>query len=197
VRRTPEDARRTILDAAAALLAEGGVAAVEVRAVAARVGMTDAGVTHHFENRDNLLRELLRHGGRSLRTAVEGALGSWLESELEVRSLVGTLATLYSDGYGELAVALHAAGWRGRGTGMLDPLVEALHARRARDASIEDTRLAVAALHQAIALEPLYGPAFRRSAGISGAAAADPAPQLDWWARHLTAILGLDERPPA
>jgi len=36
------EARRLILDAAASLLAEGGIAAVQVRAVAARVGMTDA-----------------------------------------------------------------------------------------------------------------------------------------------------------
>jgi AcrR family transcriptional regulator len=53
-RRQPEEARRLILDAAASLLADGGVAAVQVRAVAARVGMTDAGVTHHFQSRDNL-----------------------------------------------------------------------------------------------------------------------------------------------
>lgn len=192
VRRAPQEARRLILDAAASLLAEGGVAAMQVRAVAARVGMTDAGVSHHFENRDNLLRELLRHGGRRLRAAVDAVLRSWLERETNVRVLVEALAALYREGYGELAVALHAAGWRDRGSGMLDPLVQALHARRASGASIEETRLAVAALHQAIALELLYGPAFRRSAGITGAAAADPGAQLDWWAKQLATALGLD-----
>nr|WP_225954137.1 TetR family transcriptional regulator [Kibdelosporangium phytohabitans] len=174
-----------ILDAAAALLAEGGVAAVQVRAVAARVGMTDAGVTHHFRSRDNLLRELLRHGGRQLRAAVRDVLSSWLERDAELLELVESLASLYRRGYGELAVALHAAGWRDHGSGMLNPVVDALHKLRPPTASIEDTRLTVAALHQAMVTEPLYGSAFRRSAGLTGTAAGDPAAQVRWWTKQL------------
>jgi AcrR family transcriptional regulator len=192
-RRTADEARLLILDAAAALLADGGVAAVQVRAVAARVGMTDAGVTHHFQSRDNLLRELLRHGGRQLRAALEETLGSWLERGADLYELVESLAGLYRQGYGELAVALHAAGWRDRGSGMLDPVVEALHQLRPRGASIEDTRLAVAALHQAMVTEPLYGSAFRRSAGLVGTAASDSTEQLRWWARQLQLTLRLRE----
>jgi len=190
-RRSPEAARRLILDAAAALLADGGVAAVQVRAVAARVGMTDAGVTHHFQSRDNLLRELLRHGGRQLRAAVREALASWLAQGADLFGLVESLAGLYRQGYGELATALHAAGWREHGSGMLNPVVEALHQLRPSAASIEDTRLAVAALHQAMATESLYGSAFRRSAGLTGVAATDPAGQLRWWTRQLQLALEL------
>ncbi|WP_202806481.1 TetR family transcriptional regulator [Kribbella catacumbae] len=194
IRRTPQEARALILDAAAALLAEGGVAAVQVRAVAARVGMTDTGVTHHFQSRDNLLRELLRHGGRQLRAAVQEALNSWLEKGADLFELVEALAGLYRQGYGELAIALHAAGWREHGSGMLNPVVEALHELRPSKASLEDTRLAVAALHQAMATEPLYGSAFRRSAGLTGAAASDPANQLRWWTRQLQLALDLEPR---
>lgn len=190
-RRPPEEARRLILDAAAALLADGGVAAVQVRAVAARIGMTDAGVTHHFHSRDNLLHELLRHGGRQLRAAVLDVLAAWLERGADLLELVESLAALYRQGYGELAVALHAAGWREEGSGMLDPVVDALHQLRPPAASIEDTRLAVAALHQAMALEPLYGSAFRRSAGLTGVAANDPTSQLRWWTRQLRLALDL------
>src|SRR5258707_10937841 len=74
VRRPQDEARRLILDAGASLLAEGGVAAVQVRAVATRVGMTDAGVTYHFGNRDNLLAELLRYGGPGARGPPPGLL---------------------------------------------------------------------------------------------------------------------------
>lgn len=190
-RRPPEEARRLILDAAAALLADGGVAAVQVRAVAARVGMTDSGVVHHFASRDNLLRELLRHGGRQLRAAVQDVLASWLEQGADLHELVESLAGLYRQGYGELAIALHAAGWREHGSGMLDPVVNALHQLRPPTASVEDTRLAVAALHQAMATEPLYGSAFRRSAGLTGAAATDPSAQLRWWTRQLRLALEL------
>ncbi|MFP3964461.1 helix-turn-helix domain-containing protein [Actinomadura fulvescens] len=193
VRRPADEARRQILDAAERLLTEGGVAAVQVRAIAARVGMTDAGVNHHFGTRDRLLEALLRHGGRKIRAGLQEVLDSWLDRGADLGELVDALAALYRQGYGELAVALHAAGWRDEGSGMLDPVVDALHALRPDAASVpvEDTRLAVAALHQALATEPLYGPAFRRSAGLTGPAATTPAPQLRWWTTHLIQSLGL------
>ncbi|MCM6772520.1 TetR/AcrR family transcriptional regulator [Nocardia sp. CDC159] len=191
VRRSPEQARRLILDAAAELLAEGGVGAVQVRAVAARVGMTDAGVTHHFGNREKLLGALLRHGGRRIREAISEVLGTWLARGADISELVEELAAAYRGGYGELAVALRAAGWRDRGSGMLDPVVEALHRLRAPGSALDETRLAVAALHQAMVTESLYGSDFRRSAGLTGAAADDSGPQLDWWARQLRLALGI------
>jgi len=192
VRRSPDESRRVILDAAAALLAEGGVAAVQVRAVAARVGMTDAGVTHHLGNREQLLAELLRHGGRRVRTALDDVLAAWLERGADLLELVESLESVYRRGYGELAVALHAAGWRDTGAGMLDPVVDALHRLRPPGSSVDDTRLAVAALHQAMATESLYGEAFRRSAGMAGTAALDPSAQVRWWARQLHLTLGVD-----
>lgn len=190
-RKSPDEARRLILDVAAALLAKGGVAAVQVRAVAAQVGMTDAGVTHHFGNRDKLLAELLRHGGRQVRAALQDVLAAWLADGTDLLGLVESLEALYRRGYGELAVALHAAGWRDPGDGMLNPVVDALHGLRPPGSSIDDTRLAVAALHQAMATEALYGSAFRRSAGLTGAAASDSTPQVRWWARQLHLALGI------
>ncbi|WP_378740573.1 TetR/AcrR family transcriptional regulator [Nocardia brasiliensis] len=192
VRRPPDEARRLILDAAASLLAEGGVAAVQVRAVAARVGMTDAGVTHHFGNREKLLAELLRHGGRQLRTALQDVLAAWLDHGADLLELVESLETLYRRGYGELAVALRAAGWHDPGSGMLDPVVDALHRLRPPESSIDDTRHAVAALHQAMATEALYGSDFRRSAGLTGSAANDSTTHVHWWARQLQLALEID-----
>jgi len=194
IRRPAEESQRLILEAAEQLLVDGGPQAVQVRAVAQRVGMTDAGVSHHFGGRDELLVALLRHGGRRLRTAVENAVSAWIDDQPDVASLVAVVAEVYRDGYAELAVALHAAGWRDTGGGLLEPVVEALHAARTRsrsDAAIEDARLAVAALHQALALEPVYDAAFRRSAGIPAKGARDATGQLRWWTATLTAALGL------
>ena len=171
---------------------------MQVRAVAARVGMTDAGVAHHFGSRQNLLTELLRHGGRQLRAALQDVLSAWLERGADLHELVGSLDALYRRGYGELAVALHTAGWRDRGSGMLDPVVDAIHRLRPPGSSIEDTRFAVAALHQAMATEAIYGEAFRRSAGVPVAAAKDSSGQLRWWTRQLEltlALAPLDARP--
>jgi AcrR family transcriptional regulator len=177
-----------ILDAAAQLLVEGGPEAVRVRAVAERVGITDAGVNHHFGGRDDLLVALLRHGGRRLRAAVEGAVDGWATDKADLPSLVETIAAVYRDGYAELAVALHAAGWRDSGGGLLEPVVQALQSARRHSGvrpDLEETRLAVAALHQALALDPVYGSAFRRSAGIDARAARNASPQLRWWTKVL------------
>ncbi|WP_324193795.1 TetR/AcrR family transcriptional regulator [Nocardia blacklockiae] len=191
-RRPPEESRRLILDAASALLAEGGVAAVQVRAVAARVGMTDAGVTHHFGNREQLLAELLRYGGHRLRAELDEVLTAWRERDADLLELVESLEGLYRSGLGDLAVALHAAGWRDTNTGMLDSVVDALHRLRPSGSSRHDTQLAVAALHQAMATEVLYGKDFRRSAGLVGPDADDSHAQVRWWARQLQVVLGIE-----
>ena len=51
--------RRQILDAALAAYAEAGSRKVSVRDIAQRVGMTDAGVLHHFGSREALLAAAL------------------------------------------------------------------------------------------------------------------------------------------
>ena len=130
IRRAPPESRRLILDAAEKLLIRGGPRAVQVRAVADLVGMTDAGVSHHFGSRDELLVALLRQGGRRLRESVDQVVGTWVDAGGAIAQLVAGIAALYRDGYGELAVALHAAGWRDAGSGMLNPVVDALHAAR-------------------------------------------------------------------
>ncbi|WP_175587103.1 hypothetical protein [Nocardia cyriacigeorgica] len=55
-----------------------------------------------------------------------------------------------------------------------------------------DTRHAVAALHQAIATEVLYGREFRRSAGMTAAEANDSAMHVRWWVRQLELSLGIE-----
>jgi AcrR family transcriptional regulator len=197
IRRRPDEAKSLILKAAEELLVEGGPYAVQVRAVADRVGLTDAGVNHHFDNREGLLVALLRHGGGRIRDAVEHATQDWARRGARVPELVDCIADVYADGYGELAMALHAAGWRDDGVGILAPVVDALHAARrnsgGRRRTRGDTRLAVAALHQALATEPAYGAAFRRSAGIDEPDASRHRQQRRWWARTLVTVLDFDQ----
>lgn len=188
-RRSAEESRALILESAAGLLVEGGVQAVQVRAVASLVGITDAGVSHHFGTRDRLLEALLRHGGRRLRDELAEVLAHWLDQAADVGALVEALAGFYREGYAELALSLHDAGWRDGSSGLLDPVVDALHSRRSAASSKDDTRLAVAALHQALALESVYGSTFRRSAGIAADGATDAAGQLRWWTAAIEKML--------
>lgn len=198
VRRSPDEARAVILAAAEELLIESGPAAVQVRAVASRVGMTDAGVTHHFTSRDGLLVALLRHGGSKIRTAVTDATSEWINDGARVADLVERIAAVYRDGYGQLVIALSAAGWSDDDVGLLNPVVDALHAARRRRTgrriSQTDTRLAVAALHQALATESAYGAAFRRSAGLYENA-RQTEQQRRWWVHTLVTTLDIDESP--
>lgn len=190
-------ARADIIAAAETLLAEGGVEAVQVRAVARRAGMTDAGVTHHFGDRQGLLTALIEDAGQRSRAALEAAVEAAVSGNLDVAGLLRLLARPYGKGYAELAVALHAAGWRDRGEPVFGRVVDVLHAARlARgqtDAEIAHTRLTLAAFHQAVALDPLYGEAFRRSAGVRPQAARKSDPQLEWWIATLQTVLGLTD----
>lgn len=194
-RRTPQAARADILAAAEQLLAESGPDAVQVRAVARLAGMTDAGVTHHFGDRQGLLTALIEDAGARLRATTDAIVADWLAGEVEIERLLRALAEPYRRGYAELAVALHAAGWRDLGEPIFGKVAEALHAARlARNGGapdIADTRLAVAAFHQAIAVDALYGEGFRRSAGVRSLEAKDPDPQLAWWIATVRTALGL------
>ena len=184
-----------IMKAAEELLIESGLHAVTVRAIAERVGMTDMGVNHHFGSRDALLRSLLDQIAARFRNEVATFTEKWLRDGAHLRSLVELLAGFYKAGYTQLALALHDAGWRDRRTPVLEPVVEALHAARVRTLGaripVDDTRLAVAAMHQALALEPAFGAEFRRSAGLAARPAADPIPQRDWWIATLAQRLGI------
>ncbi|MCE9521136.1 MAG: TetR family transcriptional regulator [Alphaproteobacteria bacterium] len=195
-RRSPEVARATILAAAEQLLVEGGVNAVQVRAVARNSNMTDAGVTHHFGDLQGLLTTLLEDAGQRARSAINQVVNEWLAGDADVERLLRALATPYRKGYAELAVALHAAGWRDRGEPIFGKVVQAIHKVRvarskgaARD--ILETRLAVAAFHQAIATDALFGEEFRRSAGVKASAAKGSEQQLTWWIRAVQKTLGI------
>lgn len=194
-RRRPEEARRIILEAAESLLVEGDVHTVTVRAVADRAGMTDMGVNHHFDSVHGLHQALLEHVAERLRREIARLADQWLRQGARLAELVELLAESYEAGHAKLALALHEAGWKDRGKPLLGPVVEALHTARVRcigrHAELEESRLAVAALHQALALDPLFGAEFRRSVGISGRKAADPLPQRAWWVRTLAGQLGL------
>lgn len=193
-----------ILEAASKLLAAGGPAAVQVRAVAAEIGVSDAAINHHFGTREQLLESLLRFGGAKLKAELHAVLGTWTDGPNDPAELVRALAALYADGYAELALALHRSGRRDTGSGMLDEVVDRLHAQARQHCAAtgrtppprEAIQLTVAGLHQAVATDPLYGNEFLRSVGLD-AAARDR--MLDWWIETLrTTVAGQDPvvRPP-
>lgn len=73
--RDPEAKRGRIASAAAALFAEGGFDATSTAAVAARAGVSEGIVFHHFGSKQGLLTAVAEHYGRGLAVAMFEATG--------------------------------------------------------------------------------------------------------------------------
>jgi AcrR family transcriptional regulator len=82
-------AREQILDAAAALFAEHGVAATSTRAIADRVGVRQASLYYHFAGKDDILVELLT-------TSVRPSLQVVARIEALVPDRAGPAGALYA-----------------------------------------------------------------------------------------------------
>ena len=169
-------AQRQILEAAEKRLIEGGPEAVRVQTLARELGVTDAAIYHHFESRQGLLDALLRHAGRGLKESISGVVEHFDAQHLRVAEIADLILDVYERrGYARLALWLRLSGWRERGSGMFQPLAEALHDARVKSADesgaprpdFEDTLFAVVLLNSSLFAEAWMGRAMRRSAGLS------------------------------
>ncbi|MBT6176313.1 MAG: TetR/AcrR family transcriptional regulator, partial [Deltaproteobacteria bacterium] len=70
IRRKPEEARNTILDASENLLLEQGLAGLKLAKVAQVVGISHPGVLHHFGSADGLLEAVHQRISLKLRTDI-------------------------------------------------------------------------------------------------------------------------------
>lgn len=84
------DLRRALLDAALAILAEpGGSAALTLRAVARRAGVTHAAPYRHFTGVDQLLSAVAEEGFRQLTEALEAAAEGVPDDRLQRHAAIG------------------------------------------------------------------------------------------------------------
>lgn len=74
VRRTAEEARRLILDAAEKRLAEQGPEGIRLQDIARDVGISHPAILHHFESRDGLVRALIRRATEQLKEKLFSAI---------------------------------------------------------------------------------------------------------------------------
>jgi AcrR family transcriptional regulator len=179
-RRTAEEARRAILEAAQKRLAECGPEEIRLQDIASDLGISHPAILHHFGSRDALMLELSRHALRALNAdlvaALQGSahhdLSGWLDRVFETlgdrghaRLLAWSLLT------GRLGRGDADAGEEGRGH-MLRDLAEAVHARRvelaeeAEKVELEESVFAVQLVSAALLGDALMGPLLRASAGV-------------------------------
>src|SRR5687768_10699205 len=152
----PPTRRAEILEAATELFAASGSRGTSIAAVAKRVGMTDAGVLHHFRTKEALLLRVLHEYGRSVEAQIEnaGARGidllrlvrNWgigMERRPEISALLITLTTEHLTDDSPVRRALQAAYRRG-----LDRYIAAF----ATAAALGDLRSDLDPVHEASAL---------------------------------------------
>lgn len=92
--KSGEERRDEIIAATLGILAERGMHAWTTAALAERVGVSEAAIFKHFENKDQILTAALRHQARELRSRIQEyeAQGSaWERAEGLIRHLLAYL----------------------------------------------------------------------------------------------------------
>ena len=176
IRRSAEDARRAILDAADRRLIAGGPQAVRVQLVARDIGITDAAVHYNFGSRRGLLEALVRNAGRRLRKELMETVAACEAGSIDIGALVKRVQETYDTRqYARLTAWMSLAGWRPRGAGMLRRHAEAIHQARIERAAArgkpkptaEDTLFLMVLLNLVVWAEALIGDSSRRMVGLS------------------------------
>lgn len=147
IRRTVEEARAVILDAAEDVLREVGPAGMRIKDVAKRAGMAHPNVIHHFGSREGLLCALTVRTTERVTSRVMRAMAAAMEAgepEDRVATLARILDAVYEGDQGRLLAWLIISG-RVEGVEQpdLEPLVDITHAWRTAaigPADVADTR---------------------------------------------------------
>lgn len=149
IRRTPEEARRLILEAAEAGMAASGPAGLRLETVAKAAGVSHPTILHHFGSREGLIQALNLRAVEQLRTVLIDVLGS---SPKGSENAITPIFAAYRNGLAQRMVWLMQSGslvMGPAGLPVLDEMVLALHALRERLAGpgaqvdIADTRAIV------------------------------------------------------
>lgn len=148
--------RDDIIDAAAALFAESGFRGTSIGAVASRVGMTDAGILHHFGTKQGLVLAVVQSHADGVQAAIDASglrgiellrlireWGAGMEGEPEYSAMLIALTTEHLTGDSPARRAIQTAYHR-----MLDRYVAAF----ATAASNGDLRSDLDPVHEASAL---------------------------------------------
>src|SRR5579863_4262248 len=128
VRRTPEQARRLILDAAQASMVSTGPAGIRLQDVARAAGVSHSNVLHHFGSRAGLIEALNRRTVEDLKSVLFEVMKA---AHASTEDIIGPAFAAYRNGLAQRTLwVLQASTRRGAQTlPVFEEIVEALHAR--------------------------------------------------------------------
>ena len=191
-RRTPEEARRLILEAAQALIVTTGPEGLRLQDIAAAAGISHPLILHHFGSREGLVRALTRQAVAELRDKLVAAMAS---SEYSVEEQLDRVFNAFRDGLAQrlawLATVDPGSGTEGNQLIMRD-IADTLHARRVARAppgvaiTRDDTDALIHLVATAAFGDALYGAQLHRSAGLPATSETDRSFRL-WLAALIRA----------
>jgi len=173
-RRSAEEARELILDAAEGQLVRSGPDALRLVQLAEEVGLSHPAILHHFGSREGLVQAVVERVAHRLETQVITSLRGHVGDDTGEALLSSIFRALADEGHARLMVWLYLTGTGAReplGPGKnLKPIAQAIHQmRRARGiaADAEDTTFTVLLAAFALLGNAIAGVPLRRGAGLA------------------------------
>ncbi len=176
VRRSPEEARRLILETAQALIARTGPEGLRLQDIAAEAGISHPLILHHFKSRAGLVRALTRQTAAEFKDRFVAALA---QPELTTEALIDRVFDAFAGGLAQRLAWLAITDPEG-----MDPegeadepatvqreIAETLHMRRVaaappgREVTREDSQWLMHLVAVAAFGEAMHGVRLRRGRG--------------------------------
>jgi AcrR family transcriptional regulator len=198
VRRSAEEAKNVILDAAEKRLREQGPAGIRLQDIAADVGVSHPAILHHFGSRDGLMEAVVRRALDGLRGAVLDKVRQEMGREVNIASILETVfAILAERGHARLVAWLVLEGARPRDEARhVRSMAEAAHVRmveggwtEGRHFEFEDMLFTVMLVGMAALGAGVAGDVIRFSAGLENDKEAE-ARFRRWISARLAEYLG-------
>lgn len=201
-RRTAEEARAAILDAAEKHLAKVGPAGIRLQDVAAEVGLSHPAILHHFGDREGLMHAVIERAIDKL----EDDLIAQLAGEPDPASMLAHVsATFRERGHARLVAWLLLSGYQPyaseRSRANWKRIADITHASRTKalegiaTPSYEDTVFTLVFASLTLFGEALLGPSVFMSAGLDHDAGA-PLRYRAWFAQLVFSHMAGVPMPP-
>jgi AcrR family transcriptional regulator len=192
LRRTPEEARRLILETAQGLIASTGPEGLRLQDIAAAAGISHSLILHHFGSREGLVRALTRQAAAELRDKLVAAMEA---TEYSLEQQLDRVFDAFRDGLAQRLVWLATVDASGGAEGnqmIIRDIADRLHARRIAAAPPGtpiprgDTDSLVHLVATAAFGDALFGAQLRSSAGLLATGKTDRCFRL-WLAALIRA----------
>jgi AcrR family transcriptional regulator len=196
IRRTPDEARRLILDAAQAAIARTGPEGLRLHDIATAAGISHPLILHHFGSRAGLVRALTREATAELKDKLVAAM---TERDYSIEEQLDRVFNAFRHGLGQRLAWLATVdpdGDQSGSTVIQHEIADHLHARRIAAAppgttvALQDSQFLVHLIATAALGDAIYGTQLRRSAGL------DDGPETDSRFRAWLAALIRARTPP-